>query len=85
MDTTTETPLDQAIRLAGGRTKLARKLGLSGHAVVYQWQQNRIPAEHCPDVEAATGVKCEALRPDVNWAVLRAKPARKPKTTTEAA
>lgn len=79
MNTSPQTPLDRAIHEAGGRTKLAKSLGLSSHAVVYQWQQSRVPAEHCPDVEALTGVRCEELRPDVNWAVLRAKPARKAK------
>ena len=33
-----------------------------------------IPAEHCPAIERATGgaVRCEELRPDVAWSVLRA-------------
>jgi DNA-binding transcriptional regulator YdaS (Cro superfamily) len=72
-----ETPIGKAIRLAGGMTALARKLSergrdIKGHATVYQWTQNRVPAEYCPDIEAETGVRCEELRPDVNWAVLRA-------------
>lgn len=45
-----------------------------------QWRTNdrRVPAERCPDIERATlgAVKCEELRPDVNWAYLR-KPAKK--------
>lgn len=71
METQTESPLDRAIKLAGGNTKMARSLGVSGPAVVYQWKQTRVPADKCPDIEALTGVKCEELRPDVNWAVLR--------------
>lgn len=71
MNTSQQTPLDRAISEAGGPTKLAKALGLSSHAVVYQWQMNRVPAERCPDLEALTGVRCEELRPDVNWAVLR--------------
>lgn len=73
MDTqpTTETPLERAIRAAGGNTKMARDLGLNGPAVVYQWTKNRVPADKCPDIEARYGVRCEELRPDVNWAVLR--------------
>ena len=82
MNTSNATPLERAIHEAGGPTNLAKALGLSGHAVIYQWKQNRVPAEHCPDVEALTGVRCEELRPDVNWAVLRAKP-RKAKPTQE--
>ena len=32
-----------------------------------------IPAERCPEIERVTGgaVRCEELRPDVDWAVLR--------------
>lgn len=77
MPTTTETALDRAIKAAGGMTQMARDLSLSGHAVVYQWTKTRVPAEKCPEIEALTGVKCEELRPDVKWSVLRAKPARK--------
>lgn len=73
MNTKVETPLDRAIKIIGGTTKLAKELNLSGHAVVYQWGKTRVPAEKCPDIEAITGVKCEELRPDVNWAVLRDK------------
>ena len=78
----TETPIDQAIRIAEGMTSLMRKLNecghdIKGHATIYQWKQTgRVPAEYCPDIEAITGVRCEALRPDVNWAVLRAKKTR---------
>lgn len=73
---TTETPLERAITAAGGMTELARKLGAKSHAVVYQWKQTRVPADKCPDIEALTGVRCEELRPDVNWSVLRAAPRR---------
>lgn len=71
-----ETPLERAIRLADGMTALARKLNerghdIKGHATVYQWKVGRVPADYCPDIEAITGVRCEELRPDVNWSVLR--------------
>ena len=65
------TPLEQAIKIAGGMTKMAGSLSLSSHAVVYQWKKKQVPAEKCPDIEALTGITCEQLRPDVNWAVLR--------------
>ena len=73
-----ETPLERAIRLAEGMTALVRKLNdrghqISGHSTVYQWTRSRVPAEYCPDIEALTGVRCEELRPDVNWSVLREK------------
>lgn len=31
----------------------------------------QVPAELCPIIERETGVRCEELRPDVQWAVLR--------------
>lgn len=75
-----ETPLERAIRLATGMTALARKLNerghdIKGHATVFQWKKTRVPSDYCPDIEAITGVPCEELRPDVNWAVLRTAPA----------
>lgn len=71
--------MDRAIEHAGGMTSLARKLTernpkrpVRDHRTVHQWKlQNRVPAEYCPDIEAITGVRCEDVRPDVNWAVLR--------------
>jgi len=35
--------------------------------------QRQVPAERCPQIESATGglVRCEDLRPDVQWSVLR--------------
>ena len=42
---------------------------------VNQWvkQKRPIPAERCPTIEKATNgaVRCEDLRPDVDWAYLR--------------
>jgi DNA-binding transcriptional regulator YdaS (Cro superfamily) len=75
MHTKTETPLDRAIQIAGGPTAMARTMNLSGHQVVYQWKQTRVPAEYCPEIERLYKVPCEELRPDVNWAVLREQPA----------
>lgn len=47
--------------------------------LISQWRTNerRVPAERCPDIERATmgAVKCEELRPDVDWAYLR-KPTK---------
>ena len=73
----------------GGVAETVRKLGLNGHATVYQWTKTKVPAERCPQIEDATGgqVRCEELRPDVLWSVLRrkAKPAKPPPSATEAA
>lgn len=76
MEIHVEPPLDRAIEAAGGITKMARTLGLNSHMVVHHWRSNGVPAERCPDIEALTGVRCEELRPDVNWAVLRNTEAR---------
>ncbi len=69
--------LRRAVDLLGSQASLARAINLSGpspKAVVWAWfDRGRIPAEHCPAIERATGgaVRCEDLRPDVDWQVLR--------------
>jgi DNA-binding transcriptional regulator YdaS (Cro superfamily) len=59
--------------------ELAQKLGVSP-VLVSQWRNGvrDVPAERCPDIEAATGgaITCEELRPDVNWAVVRKSMSR---------
>lgn len=64
--------LERAIDAAKGITALAKALGLKSHSVVNQWRKNRVPAEYCPQIELLTGIRCEDLRPDVRWDVLRA-------------
>jgi TorA maturation chaperone TorD len=54
--------LDQAIRAAGGTTRLARRIGVSQPSVS-NW--SRVPAERVLAVEAATGVARAVLRPDL--------------------
>lgn len=53
---------------------LANKLGVSP-AFVSQWKNGvrKVPVVRCPAIERATGgtVRCEDLRPDVDWACLR--------------
>lgn len=60
----------------GNQTKLAIAIG--GDVLrqnVAHWLKNgRVPAEKAPDVEKATGIKCEELCPGVSWDVLRRKP-----------
>lgn len=85
-----ETPVDalkRAVELAGGQSALAGKLPhFDGEPItparVWNWVNRDLksPAEFCPDIEEITGVRCEELRPDVNWAVLRKQP-RKQKAT----
>lgn len=62
---------------------LAEALGLtnpSNPVLVYQWASGsrQVPAERCPAIERFTegAVRCEELRPDVDWAVLRTPAAR---------
>lgn len=54
--------------------KLAKLLGRTKQAVNHY--KERVPAEMCPLIEKHTGVKCEELRPDVEWGVLRRESRR---------
>lgn len=72
--------LIRAIVLAGGQTALARELSTPGHpmiqAHVQSWlksmfQHNMPPAQYCVAIEKITGVRCEELRPDIDWTYLR--------------
>lgn len=68
----------EAIRAAaekvGGQAALARILDVKP-PTVNQWVkgERRVPAEQCPAIERATdgAVRCEDLRTDVAWDVLR--------------
>ena len=66
--------LEQAAEVVGSQTKLAELLGVS-KAAVAQWKLpgRRVPLTHCMAIEKATygKVKCEDLRPDINWTVVR--------------
>jgi len=78
MSDTSPTPaqaLEQAIERANGITALARAIPVKSHTVIQQWRANRVPSDYCPRIERLTGVPCEHLRPDVDWAVLRGTPA----------
>lgn len=81
------TPVDalkQAVDLLGSQGAMATKLTTYrngsdiSQALVWNWinRDGGAPAYICPDIEAITGVKCELLRPDVNWAVLRKTPKK---------
>lgn len=67
--------LSVACEKIGGQAALARVLGVKP-PTVNQWVNGDrpVPAERCPAIEKATGgvVRCEDLRPDVDWAYLRA-------------
>lgn len=58
----------------GTGRELAIMLGVPS-PLIYQWANEirRVPAERCPSIEKSTGgeVRCEDLRPDIDWSVLR--------------
>lgn len=62
----------------GASANLARAIGVSP-VMVSQWigGAKAVPAERCPAIERATrgAVRCEDLRPDVAWDVLRGQAA----------
>jgi DNA-binding transcriptional regulator YdaS (Cro superfamily) len=71
--------LISAINLLGGQSALSRELNTTPQAVHNWLARKSLPAEHCPAIERATNgqVRCEDLRPDVDWAVLRCDCAEK--------
>lgn len=66
--------ITKACAAIGGQAMMARAIKVSP-PTVSQWCNGvrPIPAERCPEIERVTGgaVRCEELRPDVDWAVLR--------------
>lgn len=59
--------LKTAIDKAGGQAKLALLIDVKPN-VIGNWKlRGQVPEEKCPSIETATGVRCEELRPDVNW------------------
>ncbi|WP_410055240.1 transcriptional regulator [Providencia rettgeri] len=58
----------------GKATELAKKIGVPV-TLISQWANGvrQIPAERCPEIEKATAgvVRCEDLRPDIDWSYLR--------------
>lgn len=57
-----DTPLNRAIKDAGGLTKLAASLGISKQAVA-QWDE--VPPLRVLEVERASGISRHELRPDL--------------------
>lgn len=73
--------IEKACHILGGQTALARLMGVAT-PTVNQWvkQKRPVPIERCPAIERATNgaVRCEDLRPDVDWAYLRGTSAVNP-------
>lgn len=78
MSTSTSIGRDALMRAieVHGLAELARRLDVS-YQLIQGWAKEdrkfATPAEYCPLIEKATKgvVRCEELRPDVEWAVLR--------------
>jgi DNA-binding transcriptional regulator YdaS (Cro superfamily) len=66
--------IERAIQRVGSQASLARALGVAQQVVNNWLRRGNVPAAHCPSIEKATAglVTCEELRPDVDWAYLRA-------------
>lgn len=60
------TPFDRAIQIAGNQSKLAKLLDVTAQTVTV-WKEKGVHEDRCPMVEAVTGVRCEELRPDIQW------------------
>lgn len=70
---TVENIAKRAIKAAGGARSVAKLFSINPVSV-YGWIENdRIPAERCPALEreGRGAVRCEEMRPDVDWAYLR--------------
>lgn len=67
--------LERAIEKVGGVSALATAIGVAQSAPSMWKKRGNVPAEHCPAIERATSgdVRCEDLRPDVAWGVLRSE------------
>jgi DNA-binding transcriptional regulator YdaS (Cro superfamily) len=68
-------PLETAVAVLKGQAALAGAIGVKQQHI-WNWINRaggKVPAEHCPAIERATNgaVRCEDLRPDVAWDVLR--------------
>lgn len=79
MEENPKTGIQQALDLFDGSpTKLANAIGNNIlRQNIEQWiKAGVVPASKAPFVEAATGIRCELLCPDVAWAVLRKAPKK---------
>lgn len=69
-------PIQAAIdHFEGNASRFAEAIGVTPQAVCF-WRDGKrtIPAAKCPSIERATNgaVRCEAMRPDVDWSYIRA-------------
>lgn len=78
--------IKRAAQIVGSQKELARRLGVSKGAVS-QWCAQSVPLDRCIPIEQLTSgaVRCEDLRPDVDWGYLRDTNCPTTETTQEAA
>lgn len=71
----------------GNQSRLSKTTGIPA-PMLSQWAsgERHVPAERCPAIERATNgaVRCEDLRPDVAWDVLRSPALTKTEPAQEA-
>ena len=76
------TPIQIAIAAIGNASRLAKAIHVPVQSVHF-WRdgKRRIPADYCPRIEEVTAgaVRCEDLRPDVRWGVLRGRASARAK------
>jgi DNA-binding transcriptional regulator YdaS (Cro superfamily) len=63
----------RAIKAAGSQRKLGLLIGCTPQRIWNWTNRGRVPVKFCLKIEAATGVPCEELRPDINWEYMRQK------------
>jgi DNA-binding transcriptional regulator YdaS (Cro superfamily) len=71
---TADCKIRQLVDLLGGARTAAEGLGVSQALVYFCLSgERRFPIDKCPVAERLTNgaIRCEDLRPDVEWAVLR--------------
>lgn len=62
------TALSKAVSIAGGQASLGRLIEASKSQVNSWFKYGKpIPPARCISIEKATGVRCEDLRPDIEW------------------
>lgn len=68
-------PIEKAIQIAGGKSRLAKAVGVTPQ-MVSQWARKNKPkpisVSRCAQIEKLTGVRCEQLNPNEDWASIRA-------------
>lgn len=68
--------LDDAIAACQNSvTVFAARIGVAQSTVSMWKTRGRIASDSCPAIERETGVRCERLRPDIPWTVLRMQAA----------